>query len=106
MTVKLRNAHVPPELEALVDAGGPPQDDVCEPSGDRNPLVSAGIDRGRFPIGGMRVHDARVVLRRLINVDDEAVAVINGRVVDEDEVIGEDVTHVAFVKPSAVKGGV
>ncbi len=70
-----------------------------------NITCSYGIHRGKFPIVGMKVKDARIVLKKLIKVDDKAAAVINGAAVDEDTVITSEVTMLSFVKPSAVKGG-
>lgn len=70
----------------------------------KNITCSYGIHRGNFPIAGMKVKDARVVLKKLIKVDDGAAAVINGAVVDENSVIMEGITMLSFVKPSAVKG--
>lgn len=92
------------DLPAGLELGDAPDEGRGATHDSRNVLCTSGIHRGSFPIGGMRVRQARDVLRRLITIEDEAVAVINGRVVDEDERIGKDVTHVAFVKPSAVKG--
>jgi hypothetical protein len=73
-------------------------------SDSRNVLVTHGIHRGRFPIGGMAIRDARRVLQRLINIDPAAVPVINGAPVDENTVIAENISMLAFVKPSAIKG--
>ena len=39
-----------------------------------------------------------------MNIDPQAVAVIDGQIVDEDTVIRDDVSMLSFVKPSAVKG--
>lgn len=101
MSLEIRHHQQTDELDYGADPEGTPD------SGPRegcNVLVTSGIHRGRFPIGGLTVGDARGVLQRLVNVDEGAVAVINGRAVDDDEVIGPEVTHVAFVKPSAIKG--
>ena len=67
-------------------------------------LVSSGIHRGRFPVGGMTVRAARQALTRLINIDPTAVPVINGQVVDEDTVLGAELGMLSFVKPSSLKG--
>jgi len=80
----------------------PPADNT--PVASKNVTCSYGIHRGNFPIAGMKVKDARRVLRKLIKVDDSAAAVINGSVVDEDETISSETTMLSFVKPSAVKG--
>jgi hypothetical protein len=104
MSLRLRRPLAPPQSEQQTDAGGSPEQDEPQPIDTANVLVTSGIHRGRFPIGGLPVRQARRVLRQLITIDDEAVAVIGGRVVDEDEVISDQVTHLAFVKPSAIKG--
>jgi hypothetical protein len=69
-----------------------------------NVLVTTGIHRGRFPIGGMTIRQARRTLTKLIKIDSQAVPVINGAPVDENTVIGSDVTMLSFVKPSSLKG--
>lgn len=69
-----------------------------------NVTVTYGIHKGRYPIGGMTVRDARRVLEKLVNIDPTAVAVINGQPVDETQRISENVTMLAFVKPSSLKG--
>ncbi len=71
---------------------------------ERAVLVHHGIHSGHFPIAGLTVGDARQTLRGLLNIDPEAVAVINGEVVDEEDVIAPNTTMLSFVKPSAVKG--
>jgi hypothetical protein len=104
MSLELRRRHVPPELHHAVEHAGPPPATASEPADSRNVTVTTGIHRGRFPIGGMQIRQARNVLRRLVPIDDEAVAVINGRAVSDDEIIAENVTQISFVKPSAIKG--
>ena len=81
-------------------------DTVVDPAPvvERSVLVQHGIHSGHFPVAGLRVRDARQTLTQLLNIDPQAVAVINGRIVGEDEVIGADVSLLSFVKPSAVKG--
>jgi hypothetical protein len=81
-------------------ADGEPQ----PPIDSANVVVSYGIHQGRFPIGGMTVRAARSRLQPLINIDPSAIAVINGAPVDENQRITADVTMLAFVKPSAMKG--
>ena len=73
-------------------------------SNPANVSVSCGIHGGKYPIGGMRVKDARSVLSKLINIPSDAVPVINGSAIDEDEVISDEVTMLSFVKPSSLKG--
>lgn len=86
-------------------------DDVAAPetvaeTKSANITCSYGIHRGNFPVAGMKVKDARAVLKKLIKVDDKAAAVINGQVVGEDDVISSETTLLSFVKPSAVKGAI
>jgi hypothetical protein len=73
-------------------------------SSSANVAVSCGIHGGRYPVGGMRIRDARQVLSKLINIPADAVPVINGNAVDEDEIINDEVTMLSFVKPSSLKG--
>lgn len=69
-----------------------------------NITCSYGIHRGNFPVAGLKVKEARAILKKLIKVDDQAIAVINGENVSEEEVISADTTLLSFVKPSALKG--
>jgi hypothetical protein len=94
------------EPQTSIDFGGGSDQDQPQDRDTHNVVCTSGIHRGTFPVGGMSVGRARLVLRQLITIEDEAVAVINGRIVEneEEQIIGEEVTHVAFVKPSAVKG--
>lgn len=84
-------------------------DDVSAPAEEtqklsKNITCSYGIHRGNFPVAGMKIKDARLVLKKLIKVEDAAAAVINGQTVSEEEVISAETTLLSFVKPSAVKG--
>lgn len=91
------------ELENAVELGTP--DDTPEPRQDsRNVTVTYGIHKGRYPIGGLRIREARQVLNGMIHIDESAIPVINGRPVDPEQRIDENVTMLAFVKPSAMKG--
>ena len=72
---------------------------------ERSVLVQHGIHTGHFPVGGLRVREARQTLAGLLNIDPQAVAVVNGQIVDENTVISDAVKMLSFVKPSAVKGG-
>jgi hypothetical protein len=93
-----------PRTESMYSGGA--EDGESQPAVDQtNVAVSYGIHQGRYPIGGMSVRDARQALRKLINIDPSAVAVINGAPVDENQLISADATMLAFVKPSAMKGG-
>ncbi|NUQ64547.1 MAG: hypothetical protein HUU20_18940 [Pirellulales bacterium] len=103
MTLELRRPNPVSELGPSVQFGGG-SSDASTAVDSRNIVVTSGIHRGRFPIGGLRVREARAVLASLMNIDPSAVAVINGRAVGEDEIISENITMVAFVKPSAIKG--
>jgi len=74
---------------------------------DHDPLTGAASSRrfaDRLAVAVMHTGDARRALQRLINIDPTAVAVINGAPVDENQQISADVTMLAFVKPSAMKG--
>lgn len=84
---------------------GTPDDADPQPRVDNvNVNVSYGIHHGSYPIGGLTVGEARSTLQRLINIDPNAVAVINGSPVDESQRIAPGVTLLSFVKPSAMKG--
>lgn len=74
------------------------------PTVERSVVVQHGIHRGHFPVAGLRIRDARQTLTSLMNIDPQAVAVIDGQVVDEETVISDAVSMLSFVKPSAVKG--
>jgi hypothetical protein len=86
------------------DGAYAPETPWAPPAVERSVIVQHGIHRGHFPVAGLRVRDARHTLTNLMNIDSQAMAVIDGRIVDEDTVIGEDVSMLSFVKPSAVKG--
>ena len=77
------------------ESGGCPQGSV---------FCRHGIHSGWFPIVGMRLGDARPILNQLLNIDPEAVAVINGQIVGDDHIIGQDVELLNFVKKSSIKG--
>ena len=102
MQIRTRKAHN--DLEQLTQEG--PADGGPSAAADdhRNVTVSHGIHRGRFPVGGMSVAAARRILGPLINIDDEAVAVVNGTPVEEDTIISEQITMLSFVKPSSIRG--
>jgi hypothetical protein len=95
-------ALVPP---TPIAAGG--ADAEPEPSGaaQRSVFCQCSIHDGHFPVAGMTVGEARRVLAPLLHIEPEAVAVINGQIVEGDVVIGDDVAMLNFVKPSSVKGG-
>jgi hypothetical protein len=105
MELQLTNPKYDTDLEQAVALAEPPGEAAEDRRADsRNVVVTYGIHKGRYPIGGMTVADARRVLERLIRIDPTAVPVINGRPVDPTQRIGEHVTMLAFVKPSALKG--
>lgn len=87
-----------------VTVGSASDGDPPPPVDNTNVTVSYGIHHGRYPIGGMTVREARQALQRLINIDESAIAVINGAPVDENLRIAANVTMLSFVKPSAMKG--
>jgi hypothetical protein len=104
MSLTLR--PLPPSPQHQVAPGGSLGEQPPEESSSCSVMVNYGIHRGCFPIAGMRIRDARQVLVQLMNIDPSAVAVVNGNpVTDENEIIGEDVRVLHFVKPSSIKGG-
>jgi hypothetical protein len=95
-----------PESDVVVQepitGGGDNHDPTGCPQG--SVFCRHGIHSGWFPIVGMRLGEARPILNQLLNIDPEAVAVINGQIVGDDYVIGEDVELLNFVKKSSIKG--
>jgi len=65
--------------------------------------VICGVYAHNLPLGGMRVRDARDELSERMNIDPEAVAVLDGNEVDEDTVLAEGQT-LTFVKHAGEKG--
>lgn len=102
MNLRTRDRHRD-QLQHLEPAGAT-EDFGSLPDDQRNVLVSHGIHNGRFPIGGMSVRDARHLLTPLIQIDAEAVPVINGHPVEEDTMITEEINMLAFVKPASMRG--
>ncbi len=104
MSFEVLKNHIPPEVvpqEPIIGGGEETEATGC-PEG--SVFVRHGIHSGRFPIAGMRLGDARPILNQLLNIDPEAVAVINGQIVDDEFHIGENVELINFVKQSSVKG--
>lgn len=98
--------HEEPKVQPADFGGGAdtPESNTTPTTAERSVAVQHGIHRGQFPVAGLRIRDARQTLSNLMNIDPQAVAVIDGRIVDEDTVIRDDVSMLSFVKPSAVKG--
>jgi hypothetical protein len=71
---------------------------------DSNVLVSYGTHHTPFPIRGLTVGQARESLTRLMNIDETAVAVVNGAPVEDDTMIDQRVTLLSFVKPASIRG--
>lgn len=69
-----------------------------------NVFCRYGIHSGSFPIAGMRVGDVRAILTPLLNIDPTAKAVIKERVLSEDDIIGDGVECLSFVKQSSIMG--
>jgi hypothetical protein len=86
------------------DAESKSQPSGVEPSADPNVHVICGIHLVTLPIRGLSIRQARALARRLIPVDDACLAVVNGRIVDEEAIITYQVSYVTFVKPSGVLG--
>lgn len=73
-------------------------------SGWGNVFCRSGIHSGWFPIAGMRVGDVRAVLGRFLKIDPAAQAVIHQRVLSEDDIVGDGVECLSFVKASSTMG--
>lgn len=104
MNFNLLKKKVEPETLAheTITGGGDTLDSNGCPQG--SVFCRHGIHSGWFPIVGMRLGDARPILNQLLNIDPEAVAVINGQIIGDDHIIGEDVELLNFVKKSSIKG--
>jgi hypothetical protein len=102
--MEMRTRNRPPETHPPEMAPGGGNSPGGATTDHCNVLVTTGIHRGRFPVGSMTIRQARVTLSKLIKIDPQAVPVINGAQVEEDTVIGPDVTMLSFVKPSSLKG--
>ena len=100
--MKQKHRHSESTIHSSLPADAPTADPQTADA--RNVLVTHGIHRGRFPVGGMLVREARQILQNLINIDPGAVPVINGTPVTEDQTISGNVTMLSFVKPSSIKG--
>ncbi len=87
--------------ETITGGGGETEPGGC-PQG--SVFCRHGIHSGWFPIAGMRLGDARPILNQPLNIDPEAVAVVNGQIVGDDFIIGENVELLNFVKKSSIKG--
>jgi hypothetical protein len=105
MEYRTRNRHRQTFEHDVVDGAGGGSAGPPPPANDAaNIVVSSGIHRGRYPIVGITVGEARRVLSRLFPIDAEAVSVINGAPVGEDHVIAETDGMISFVKRSSLKG--
>lgn len=72
-------------------------------AGEGHVNVICGVYAHAMPICGMRVHDARNELVERMNIDPDAVAVVDGHLVDEETVLSEGQT-LNFVKHAGEKG--
>jgi hypothetical protein len=68
-----------------------------------NVEVIHGVYAHSLPLAGMAVRDARLELEDRMNIDPEAVAVVDGRQADEDTVLAEGQV-LNFVKHAGEKG--
>lgn len=78
----------------------------AQPAAPASPGVYCrhGIHDGHYPLAGLTVGEARRLLGPLLHLDPKAVAVINGKIVRDDQTIGPDVAAINFMKESMVKG--
>jgi hypothetical protein len=95
MSEKLRQNPLggPAALEEEEPAGAP-QGDVA---------VVHGVYAHSFPLAGVRVRDARGQLSERMNIDPDAVAVVDGVEADEDTLLTEGQV-LTFVKHAGEKG--
>ena len=91
-----------PEQHPLFQTGG--GDAPADTGTERTVLCQHGVLNADAPVAGMTVGEAREMLNSVLRIDPDAVAVINGEVVPDDHVIGEDVSMLNFTKQSYVKG--
>jgi len=104
MGLLFRSRPPQPSETPAAPAAGPAPGAAPRGTVERSVLVQHGIHTGHFPVAGLRVREVRQTLGPLLNIDPQAVAVINGQVVDEEAVVKDEVALLSFVKPSAVKG--
>ena len=94
--------------ETVAPESTTPGDPPDAPSGDPRGTIAVhhGIHIARYPIAGMTVAAARRVLAPLMNIDPEAIAVIRGEIVEDEEgtTLSGDEETLGFVKRSSVKG--
>jgi hypothetical protein len=88
--------------------GGPTVDDdgFATTTAEANPgsvEVIHGVYAHSLPLAGMTVEQARVELEERMNIDPEALAVVDGAEVSGDEVLREGQV-LNFVKPAGEKG--
>ena len=79
---------------------------AAQPAAPASPGVYCrhGIHDGHFPLADITVGEARRMLGPMLHLDPKAVAVINGKIVGDDHVIGPEVAAINFMKESMVKG--
>jgi len=92
-------------LPPSADGDGEPAAPNNAGQSQRTVFCQCSIHDGHFPVSGMKVGEVRRVLTPLLHIEADTVAVINGQIVEDDVVIGDDVAMLNFVKPSSVKGG-
>jgi hypothetical protein len=97
-TERFLNNHLPtgPEPGSDAFAGG-------TATAEGSVMVMHGVHMHPFPLVGMSVARARAELADRLNVDPDALAVIDGHAADEDAVLVEGQT-LTFVKPAGEKG--
>jgi len=97
-----------PLADAPIGGGAPDADSAANPqvSDGQGLLVHHGIHSGTFRVGGLTVTQARRLFERQMNISPDAVAVIAGEIVEnEDERVLQDTDNMlSFVQRSSVKG--
>lgn len=108
MTMKQKHEELEPPKQSLSSFG---YGDVQQSGGDaadgtveRSAFCRHGIHHGRFPVVGLTIGEARRTLNELLRIGPDTVAVVNGEIVDDEYVIGEDVKALNFIKASSIKG--
>jgi hypothetical protein len=80
-----------------------PESKVAEILGSCNVTVMSGSSSREFPVARQMVGDVRRLLRAVLNVADDAIALINGAEAGEDAVLAAN-DRLEFVRRAGMKG--